>query len=176
MPITPLHVGPGILLKSLGGRHMSLTVFALSQLTMDLEVLARVVGGAERWHGFTNTFIGATVVLIPTVLFGKSACEWVLRWWNRNLSPRQAKWLEVPTRISWLAAWTGGLLGIYSHVILDVVMHSDASPWAPFSEANPYVGLLSIGQLNLLCLSFLLLGTIVVGLKNWLTRRWSGGD
>ncbi len=176
MPITPLHVGPGIFLKSLGGRHISLTVFALSQLTMDLEVLARVAGDAERWHGFTNTFIGATVVLLPTVLFGKPACEWVLRWWNRNLSPAQAKWLKVPTRIGWLAAWTGGVLGVYSHVILDAIMHSDARPWAPLSGANPFVGLLSIGQLSLLCLIFLLLGTIVFGLTRSFTRRRSGDD
>ena len=167
---------PGIFLKSLGGRHISLTVFALSQLAMDLEVLVRVAGGAERWHGFTNTFIGAAVVLLPTVFLGKPAGEWVLRWWNRNLSPTQARWLEVQTRISWPAAWIGGVLGVFSHVILDAVMHADAIPGAPFSAANPYVGLLSIGQLNLLCLIFLLLGTVIIGVTRWFVRRRSGGD
>jgi hypothetical protein len=41
MPIMPLHVGPGVLLKSAAGPRMSLTGFALSQVTMDVEVLAR---------------------------------------------------------------------------------------------------------------------------------------
>ena len=143
---------------------------------MDLEVLTRMAAGAERWHGFTNTFIGASVVLIPTVVFGKPACERVLRWWNRNLSPAQAKWLKVPTRIAWPAAWAGGALGVYSHMILDAVMHSDVTPWAPLSQANPYVGLLSIGQLNLLCLMFLLLGAIIIGFTRSLAPRRSGGD
>ena len=175
MPVTPLHIGPGIFLKSLGGRHISLTVFALSQLTMDLEVLVRMVAGAERWHGFTNTFIGAAVVLVPSVLFGKPACEWILRWWNRHLSPKQAKWLEVRARISWFAAWTGGALGVFSHVLLDAVMHSDATLWAPFYKANPFVGLLSIGQLNLVCLILFVLGTIITGVTRGLALRRSGG-
>lgn len=174
MPITPLHLGPGILIKSLAGRRMSLTVFALSQVTMDVEVLARAAVGSEQWHGFTNTLVGATVVLLPSVFLGKPVCEWVLRWWNRNLSPGQAKWLEVPASIGWVAAWTGGVVGVYSHFILDAIMHADARPWAPWSEENPFVGLLSIGQLNLLCLVSLLLGTVVLGSTRALRRRRSG--
>ena len=68
-----------------------------------------------------------------------------------------------------------GLLGVFSHIILDAVMHADAIPGAPFSEANPYVGLLSIGQLNFSCLILLLLGTII-GLTCWFARRRSRGD
>ncbi len=176
MPVTPLHIGPGILLKAFGGQRISLAVFALAQITMDLEVTARIAVGSARWHGFTNTFVGATAILLPTVFFGKPVCEWVLRWWNRNLSPGQAAWLQVPARVGWGAAWTGGVLGVYSHVLLDAVMHSDASPWGPFSEENPLVDLLSVGQLNLLCLGALIIGTVVMGLTSALRRRSGDGS
>jgi hypothetical protein len=54
MPVTPLHLGPGVVLKAALGRNMSLTVFALCQFTMDLEVLARIALGARQLHGFTK--------------------------------------------------------------------------------------------------------------------------
>lgn len=171
MPITPLHVGPGILLKLIEGPHLSLTMFTLTQITMDLEVVMRLMAGIYPLHGFTNTIIGATVVLIVTVALGKPVCEWVLRWWNRNLSPAQSRWMQVSERISWRAACLGGLLGVGSHFILDAIMHSDARPWAPFSEGNTFVGLLSIEQLNLLCLLCLLVGGIAIGIYGMIRGR-----
>ncbi len=62
MPVTPLHLGPGTALKAVLGSRMSLTVFAFSQITMDLEVLARIALGAQQLHGFTNTVLGATAI------------------------------------------------------------------------------------------------------------------
>ncbi len=59
MPITPLHLGPGTVLKAALGQHMSLSVFAFCQFTMDLEVLARISLGVQQRHGFTNTLVGA---------------------------------------------------------------------------------------------------------------------
>ncbi len=137
---------------------MSLMVFAFGQVLMDLEVVARVLMGVRPLHGFTNKALGATVVLLPTVLLGRPICQAVLRVWNSRLSPAQTQWLSVDPSIPWQAAWGGGLLGIYSHVFLDAIMHADARPWAPFSSRNPFVGLLGIGTLNALCL-----GTMVVG-------------
>lgn len=173
MPITPLHVGPGLVLKTLGGERVSLTIFVLAQVTMDIEVVARAAAGAERWHGLTNSVMGATVVLLLTVAYGTPVCEWALRWWNRNLSPAQEKWLALPTNISWPSAWTGGVLGVYSHLILDAIMHADARPWAPFSEANPLAGSLSIAQLDLLCLGSLPVSAVIFGLIRAINCRRS---
>ena len=139
-------------------------MFALTQITMDLEVVMRLMAGIFPLHGFTNTIIGATVVLIVTVGLGKPVCEWALRGWNQKLSPAQSRWLQVPESISWHAACLGGLLGVGSHFFLDAIMHSDARPWAPFSEGNAFIGLLSIEQLNWLCLVCLLVGGIAIGI------------
>lgn len=163
MPVMPLHLGPGILLKVFAGSQLSLVMFALTQVTMDLEVLLRFALGSARLHGFTNTIIGATVALLVTVPFGKPVCEWILRWWNRQLSQAQAKWVGVSEKITWRAAWIGGVLGVYSHFLLDAIMHSDAKPWMPFSNANSLVYLISIGQLNLLCLLSVVMGVFLIG-------------
>ena len=162
MPITPLHVGPGLLIKLVGGRHLSLTMFVLTQITMDLEVLMRLMLGAFPLHGFTNTILGATAVLAVTIVLGKPVCEWALHWWNRKLSPAQSRWLRVSEGISWTAACLGGISGGFSHFVLDAMMHADAKPWMSFYEANPFLGLFSIDQLNLFCLVCLFVGVVVM--------------
>ena len=150
-------------MKALGGRYLSLTLFAFVQVTMDLEVILRLILGISHLHGFSNTIIGATVVLLLSVPIGKPVCEWVLRWWNRNLSAAQARWLWVSESISWKAAWIGGIAGVYSHLVLDAMMHTDARPWLPFSEVNPFVGLVSMKHLDLLCALTLLIGAALTG-------------
>lgn len=172
MPVTPLHLGPGAALKAVLGPRMSLSVFAFCQITMDLEVLARIAVGAHQLHGFTNTLLGATVILVPSVLVGRPAARVFMRWWNSRLSPSQARWMWVDPVIRWKSAWVGGVLGIYSHLILDAVMHPDAHPWAPLSSVNPFVGLLSYEGLNALCLWTLVGGVIALGVRRgWKFRR-----
>jgi hypothetical protein len=46
MPVTPFHLGPGLAAKAVLGRHMSLTVFGLGQVAMDLEPGLRMLRGA----------------------------------------------------------------------------------------------------------------------------------
>jgi hypothetical protein len=151
---------------------MSLSVFAFCQITMDLEVLARIAVGAHQLHGFTNTMLGATVILVPSVLLGRPISQAFLHWWNSRLSPSQARWMWSDSVIGWKAAWIGGTLGIYSHLILDAVMHLDARPWAPLSSVNPLLGLLSYEGLNALCLGTLVGGLILLGARRvWKRRR-----
>jgi hypothetical protein len=174
MPITPLHVGPGVLLKSLSGRRLSLAMFALTQVTMDLEVIARLALGRAHLHGVTNSFLGATVVLLVTVPAGRPACRSALRWWNRHLGPAQARWLGVRPEVPWGAAWAGGVLGVYAHVVLDAMMHADARPWSPFSAANPFLGRLPADLLDLACVAALALGALGVGVTGLARRRREG--
>ncbi len=152
-------MGPGAVLKAALGRRTSLTVFAFCQITMDLEVLARMVLGVQQLHGFTS----ATVLLLPSVLVGRPGCQAFLRWWNSRLSPAQARWMRMDPVVSWKAAWIGGTLGVYSLVFLDATMHTDAHPWAPLSSVNPLVGLLSYDALNGLCLVSLLVVVFSMG-------------
>ena len=97
---------------------------------------------------------------------------WILRWWNRQLSAAQARWLGVSEIVMWKVAWIGGVLGVYSHLVLDAIMHVDAKPWIPFSEVNSLVDLICIDQMNLLCLLSVLLGVLLIGgVRLFRTRR-----
>ena len=51
MPFTPIHLGPGLAFKAIGGRHFSLMVFGGAQVLMDLEPLIGILQDrdGEKW-------------------------------------------------------------------------------------------------------------------------------
>jgi len=57
----------------------------------------------------------------------------------------------------------GAVLGSYSHVVLDGIMHADMRPLAPWSDDNPFLHLVSLDALHLGCV-----GAAVVGGLLWL--------
>jgi membrane-bound metal-dependent hydrolase YbcI (DUF457 family) len=59
------------------------------------------------------------------------------------------------------------MLGSYSHIVLDSVMHRDMAPLAPFSSANALLGVITLGQLHLVCLALGVLGIAGLGVR-WL--------
>ncbi len=93
----------------------------------------------------------------------------MLRLWNWRLSESQKRWLSVNPRISFQAAVIGALFGGYSHVLLDSVMHSDMQPFAPFSEQNGLLRIISIERLHEVCVFAGILGA--TGLSVQLMRR-----
>jgi hypothetical protein len=67
MPVTPLHMGPALAAKALCGRHFSLLVFGFSQVVIDLEPLIRIQRDDAVLHGFTHTYLGATLLGLPSL-------------------------------------------------------------------------------------------------------------
>ncbi len=151
MPVTPFHFGPAAIVKAVTPRHFSFVAFGCTQIVIDAEPLFYMLKGLWPIHRFLHTYLGATIVALFVVLFGKPVCEWVLRLWNSRLSEAQFSWLGVNPQIPLIAAATGALLGSYSHVFVDSIMHSDMQPLAPFSQANPFLHVLPIGHLHMLC-------------------------
>jgi hypothetical protein len=151
VPFTPLHVGPAIALKSISGRWFSVTVFCVAQLLIDLEPAWFMLSGDDYIHRFLHTYLGATIAGCVAAIFGKPVCERALRWWNSRLSPVQARWLAVPADIGWTAAAAGGLLGGWSHVLLDSFMHADMRPLAPWQAHNALLFAVHVDALYLGC-------------------------
>ena len=60
------------------------------------------------------------------------------------------------------AAWSGALIGAWSHLLLDSLMHEDIKPFSPFTDANPLLGVISMSNLNALCVVSGLLGVVVL--------------
>jgi len=176
MPITPLHLGPGAVIKAVTGSHFSLAVFAFSQISMDIEVFSRVVLGVTKIHGFTNTIVGASAALIPSIVLGKPLCEWYLKWWNRNLDPRQKQLLSVSEYVPWSAAVLGGVIGVYSHWFFDALMYPDAETLWPFEVGNRFFAGVAIEDLNQLYIATLVVGFGFLLGRRLFTSKWKTGD
>ncbi|THB68027.1 MAG: hypothetical protein D6B27_03475, partial [Gammaproteobacteria bacterium] len=71
MPFTPLHVGPGLLIKAMLQGSFSLMIFGWSQILMDIQPLVVIISGKGVLHGFTHTFAFATIIAVIAVLTGK---------------------------------------------------------------------------------------------------------
>lgn len=62
-------------------------------------------------------------------------------------------------------------MGSFSHIGLDAVMHADMNPLWPLLQGNPWLGVISIDELHLLCLALGVLGAAVLGMRFRLLRR-----
>jgi membrane-bound metal-dependent hydrolase YbcI (DUF457 family) len=167
VPFTPFHMGSGLLVKALLQGSFSLMVFVWTQIIMDLQPLVVLLTGEGHLHGFTHTYVGATLIGIGSGLTGKYAAEFGLRVMS------QAHHLPI----SWPVAMTSAFIGSFSHVLLDSIMHGDVEPFAPFALNNPFLGFISVSALHKFCLySGLLGGGLYFAVSYWLGRRIPTSD
>ena len=162
MPITPFHFGPAAAVKAAAPRHFSFTMFVFTNVVIDVEPLYFML--IEDWpiHRFCHTYLGATVAALACFFIGPPVCSWALRLWNSRLDEAQARWLGVETRIAALPALTGALIGGWSHVLLDSLMHPDMNPLAPFAKGNAMLQWVTLGELELFCVVTGVLGAAVL--------------
>ncbi len=154
MPFTPFHLGPGALFKAVGGRHFSFMVFGGSQVMMDIEPLIGLIQDKPILHGYTHTLAGALLIGLAAALIGRPVSAWVLRL------------LAIPHyRLTWRAAFSGAMLGTFSHIILDGVMHADINPWWPVAQGNGLLQIISTDALHLLCLGLAVLSGAVIAMR-----------
>ena len=161
MPFTPFHMGPGLAIKAVTGRHLSLLVFGVSQVVIDVEPLVRIIRGDAVLHGFTHTYLGATLVALLAAAIGRPVGRFLLSQWTPDPSSRLG-WLRDLERISWPASIAGAFVGTYSHVVLDSVMHADLHPLAPFLETSALLGTVSVSALHVLCVFGGVLGALLL--------------
>lgn len=162
MPFTPFHMGPGLAIKAVSGRHFSLMVFGFSQVAIDIEPLVRIIRGDAVLHGFTHTYLGATLIGLLSVAVGRPVCQFLLNYWTPDPNSPFLNWLRGPKLISWPAAIAGTFVGTYSHVFLDSIMHSDMQPLAPLSEVNGLLHVISVEGLHLVCVASGVLGALLM--------------
>jgi len=176
MPATPFHLGPGAAIKVVFGKHLSLAVFTFTQVVIDLESATRFLLEDEVLHGISHTYLGATVVGVVGLFIGKPVCEFCLRLWNSRLNKRQQRWLYIPPSISWMAAITGAFIGVYSHILLDSIMHADMRPFAPLSAKNGLLYVITIDELYTVCLALGLFGATVLLVVTLWNKLWGNPE
>jgi hypothetical protein len=79
MPFTPIHMGPGILIKAALQGGFSLMVFGWAQIVMDVQPLWVMLTGDGQLHGFSHTLIGASLLVVFSLLTGKYLAECAFR-------------------------------------------------------------------------------------------------
>lgn len=160
MPITPLHLGPGLVFKAIGGRHFSFMVFGGAQVLIDLEPLFGIVLGWPSLHGATHNLAGALLIGTLAGAVGRPVSERALRWLRIAHAP-----------FTWTASFVAAYVGTFSHVALDALMHADMAPLWPLRDGNAWLGAVSLEHLHLACLGAALLGGAVLGLRALLHRN-----
>jgi hypothetical protein len=171
MPFTPFHMGPGLLIKSVTQQYFSLMIFGFSQVAMDIEVLFHMAHRDHILHGFSHTYVGATLVAVISIVIGRPICQFLLNRWIPEEDSTFETWVRGPKKISWFAATCGASLGTFSHVFLDSIMHFDLSPWRPFSDDNALLGWISVENLHLFCIGSGILGGLILLMWFYLTKR-----
>ncbi len=159
VPFTPFHLGPGAICKAIGGHHFSFMIFGGSQVLMDIEPLIRIIRGDAVLHGPTHTVFGALVIAVASTLAGRPISDAALRVSGISARP-----------ISWIVALISALIGTYSHIGLDAIMHPDANPLWPIADGNDILGIVSVEALHLICMASGLLGGVLVLVRA--LRRW----
>lgn len=142
MPITPFHFGLGAALHAAAPRRVSFLAFCAANVLIDVESLVNLLQHRHPVHAFFHTYVGATLMAAATLLLFLALRALVRRasltgWWVR--------WQDLTPK----AVAAGALLGAWTHVLLDSVMHGDIRPLAPFSDANALQGVIPLGTLHL---------------------------
>jgi len=151
MPFTPYHMGIGILTKSILQGSFSLMVFGWAQIVMDLQPLFVLITGQGHLHGFSHTYLGASLLAILSAVSGKYLSEFGL--YILRISKK-----ENPIIITWKVVFLSAFIGTFSHVFLDSIMHSDVQPFYPLSLNNSLLGIISVSALHKVCLYSGLIG------------------
>ncbi len=154
MPFTPFHMGPGIVIKALLQGSFSLMVFGWAQIVMDIQPLVVLITGEGHLHGFSHTYVGASLLAIFAALTGKYLSDFGL--FILDISTE-----AYPVKVAWWVAFLSAFIGTFSHVILDSIMHADMEPFYPFSFSNALLGLITAPILYKLCLYSGLAGAIL---------------
>lgn len=167
MPFTPFHMGPGLALKMLAGDRFSVLGFGFAQIAIDIEPLLGLIYGWDVLHGRTHSVLGATLIGLVVTAVTPVLARPLLRLWNGWLREEGMDSFTSTAEVSWLAASSGALLGVWTHVLLDGAMHADLLPLWPWSGARPLLDTLSMATLHLACVA-----TGLAGVAAWFWRGW----
>jgi hypothetical protein len=177
MPFTPFHFGLGYSVAAIERKpaRFCFLAFVVTQVVIDVETLVNMIRGANRLHTYFHSFLGS-LVAAAIAYFLTYGIIWVgekvfgvlpsaIGGAFRSLRMFPEVW---PTKA---CVTLSVLVGAWSHVVLDSIMHSDMWPLWPFSTWNPFLDLMDVGALHLLCMALFVAGLIFV----FVSKRIRGG-
>lgn len=140
MPLTPLHLGPALLLGLLAFEYLDLTALLVSTVIIDIEPLLNMLRSRPVWHGFFHSFLGGTIAGIFMLLLFPL----------RDIGFKLTDKFGVGQKSSSKEVIIGSLAGFYLHIFLDSFLYQDIKPFYPLYK-NPFYGKASFFTIYLLC-------------------------
>ena len=84
----------------------------------------------------------------------------------RRISAVVLRILKVPHYpLTWAASSCGALIGTFSRIGFDAIMHADMNPWWPLAAGNGLLFSLDVDRLHALCFALGIAGFVVVALR-----------
>lgn len=151
MPLTPFHLGIGLFVGFVFYRWLDFPTLCIATIIVDTRAILIVFGPLEgSLHGPLHTVLGGTFLAcaLAVVMFATKPA------WNQVCALVGLAQKRSAYRIG-----AASLIGVYSHLILDAMMHADMQPLYPFS-VNPLLGLVSTSDIYLVCFLGFLFGVI----------------
>jgi len=128
MPLTPLHLGPALLLGFIFRKRLDIIALALGSVILDIECVYKILIGDRLLHaGFFHSFIGA---IIAGIILG------LVLYLFDNKIYRFKHWLKIDQKTSFSMIISGSVIGTVSHVFLDAFLYPEMRPFYPLS-INP---------------------------------------
>lgn len=128
MPLTPLHLGPGILLGFVFHKRWDIVALALGSVILDVECVYKILTGDYLLHaGFFHTFAGAIIagIILGLVLYP-----------FKNKTYCFKHWLRIKQKLSFSMIMSGSIIGTVSHIFLDAFIYPEMKPFYPLT-INP---------------------------------------
>jgi hypothetical protein len=140
MPITPYHFGPSGFVGLVFRKWLDIPVFMLANVIVDIEVLFY-----DKWpyHRYVHNLLIGTAA---GILWGVAAYP------MRNYFKKIMQFFRLPYHTTFLKMLISGVLGIWFHLLIDAVYHSDMHLFWP-SRITPLYAFLNEHQVKAVCLA-----------------------
>ncbi len=131
MPLTPFHLGPGLLIGLLLLSYIDFTTFLVASVIVDVEPIVVIIFDLDYpLHGFFHSFLGGTIVAFLLAAVMSKIRE--------SLS-LLLSFFRLEQKLTFKKILLASLTGIYIHILLDSRMHRDIRPFYPL-DFNPFLG------------------------------------
>ena len=164
MPLTPFHLGPGLLVGLLLLRFIDFPTFLAASVIIDVEpILVLTLNLDYPLHGFFHSFLGGTLVAFLLAA--------VMSKVRGSLNPLLS-FFKLEQESSLKSVLPASLSGIYIHILLDSRMHRDIRPFYPL-DLNPLLTRSTLPglEVHMLCGQCLIAGAIIYVIRLFLVWR-----
>jgi membrane-bound metal-dependent hydrolase YbcI (DUF457 family) len=154
MPLTPFHLGPGLLIGLLLLSYIDFPTFLVASVIVDVEpIIVLIFDLGCPLHGFFHSFLGGTIVAFLLAA--------VMSKVRKSLSPLLS-YFRLEQKSTFQNILLACLSGIYIHILLDSRMHMDIRPFYPL-DLNPFLSGSTLPGLwtHILC-AWCFMGAVVI--------------